>query len=143
MKFFISMLVAAIAATTPAVAQTFVPQRATSDQNPEPRKLMCWNGSSYESCPIGVSPTGAGSIDNNQVSIGTGSTLLVAARTGRKLLTITTTAANTCAFGKSGVTLTTGFVLQPVAGATLTLPFSGALYGACSAATTVAFAEIF
>lgn len=142
MKILIPILVAVLAAA-PAGAQTFNPQRATTEQNPEPRKLMCWNGSSYDPCSVGTAPTGASGIDNTQVSIGTSPTLVIAARTTRKLLTITTTAANTCAFGKAGVTLSTGFVLQPVAGATLTLPFSGALYGTCTAATTVALVEIF
>lgn len=91
----------------------------------------------------GVVARGAGAIATNQVSIGTSSTLLVAARPGRAKVIASVGAANACAFGNTGVTTTTGFALQPVAGASVTLETSAAIYAACSAATTVSFAEIY
>lgn len=90
-----------------------------------------------------VAQRGAATIATGQVSIGTGSTLLVAARTARARVTISVGAANTCAFGNTGVTATTGFPLQPVAGASVTLDTAAAIYGACSAATTVSYVELF
>lgn len=80
---------------------------------------------------------GHASIATAQVSVGTTSTLVVAARTGRQSVTLSISAANTCAFGNTGVTTTTGFPLQPVAGGTITLPTAAAIYAACSATTTV------
>lgn len=76
-----------------------------------------------------------------QVSVGTTATLVAAARTGRQKITVSVGAANTCAFGNSGVTLTTGFPLQPTAGASLTLDTAAATYAVCSATTTISYVE--
>lgn len=86
---------------------------------------------------------GGASLATGQVSIATTSTLLVAARATRQRVTISVGAANTCAFGNTGVTTTTGFPLQPVAGATMTLDTGAALFAACSATTTVSYVELF
>lgn len=84
---------------------------------------------------------GSGSIATGQISVGTSSTLVAAARAGRSKITFAVGAANSCAFGNSGVTTTTGFPLQPVAGASLMLDTIAAVYAACSATTTVSFIE--
>jgi hypothetical protein len=92
----------------------------------------------------GVVARGASTLTSGQVSVGTTSTLVAAARTGRARITVSVGAANTCAFsGTSGVTLTTGFALQPVAGASRPWEYSGALYAVCSATTTISFDEIY
>lgn len=93
--------------------------------------------------PQNVVARGGGSLATGQVSAGTTSTQIVAARAGRQRVTVSVGAANACAFGNSGVTPTTGFALQPVAGATVTLETTAALFAACSAATTVSFVEQF
>jgi len=87
---------------------------------------------------------GAPSLTAAQVSVGTTATLLAAARTGRSRITVAVGAANSCAFsGATGVTLTTGYALQPVAGASRAWEYSGALYGVCSATTTISVDEIY
>ncbi|WP_404480054.1 hypothetical protein [Novosphingobium sp. BL-52-GroH] len=87
-----------------------------------------------------VGKGGAG-LNSGQVSVGTSSTLVAAARAGRGKIILGVGAANTCAFGNTGVTTTTGYPLQPIAGASLTLDSSAAIYAACSATTTVSFLE--
>jgi hypothetical protein len=84
---------------------------------------------------------GGGTIATGQVSVGTTSTQIAAARTGRQRITMNVGAANACAFGNTGVTTTTGFALQPVAGASVTLDTAAAIFAACSATTTVSFIE--
>lgn len=104
--------------------------------------------------PIGASPLPAGTntvggfvqrgtstLATGQVSVGTTFTQVVAARANRATVTMTVGAANSCVFGNTGVTASTGFPLQPVAGATITLDTSAAVFSACSAATTVSFIE--
>lgn len=86
-------------------------------------------------------PRGGATLATNQISVATTSTLVVAARTTRQRVTLNVGAANTCAFGNTGVTTTTGFVLQPVAGASVTLDTAAAVYAACSATTTVSYIE--
>lgn len=84
---------------------------------------------------------GGASLATGQVSVTTSSTLVAAARTGRSKVTMSVGAANTCAFGNTGVTTTTGFPLAPTVGASLTLDTAAAIYAACSATTTVSFIE--
>jgi len=87
---------------------------------------------------------GAPTLSAAQISVGTTATLLAAARTGRSRVTIAVGAANSCAFsGAAGVTLSTGYALQPVAGASRAWEYSGALYGVCSATTTISVDEIY
>lgn len=83
------------------------------------------------------------SLTTGQVSVGTTATLVATARAGRQRITVTTTAANACAFGNAGVTTSTGFPLQPIAGASVPFQTSAAIYAACSATTTVGYAEEF
>ena len=86
---------------------------------------------------------GSAALATDQVSVGTSATLVKAARAGRAKIILIVGAANSCAIGAAGVTLTTGALLQPVAGATLTLDTSAAVYAACSATTIVSFIEQF
>lgn len=86
---------------------------------------------------------GGSSLATAQVSVGTTSTLIAAARTGRQKITVTLGAANDCFFGATGVTSTTGFRVKGVDGASLTLDTAAALYGVCTATTTVGEVELF
>lgn len=85
---------------------------------------------------------GSATFTTGQVSVGTSATLVRAADTGRTSITVNVGAANSCAFGNSGVTLTTGYLLPAVAGSTDTTATSAALYGVCSATTTVSYKVI-
>lgn len=78
-----------------------------------------------------------------QVAVTNAATLVAPQRDTRHDVTIAIGAANTCAVGKAGVTLTTGFALQPVAGASVVVRTREALYMACSAATTVSVLDAF
>lgn len=93
----------------------------------------------------GNTPTiarGTSNIATGQMSVGTTATQVVAARAGRAKLILSVGAANTCAFGNSSsVTLTTGFPLQPTAGASITLDSAAGFYAICSATTTISDLE--
>lgn len=102
-----------------------------------------WDRQRGDSTGTYVVAKGGGSLATGQISVGTSSTLLAAARTGRQKIAVSVGAANTCAFGNTGVTTSTGFRLQPTAGASLSLDFAGALYAACSSTTTVDYIEQF
>lgn len=90
-----------------------------------------------------VVPKGGPSIATSQTSVGTTAALVAPARVGRNKVTVTIGAANSCALGNAGVTLSTGFPLQPVAGASITLDTAAAIYAVCSATTTVSDIETF
>lgn len=91
--------------------------------------------------------TGGGSPANftpAQVSVATTATLIVAARTGRNLISIVNTTTTPIYLGGSGVTTSTGQLLPGVVGASLTLPYTGALYGIVASGTaTVTEAETY
>ncbi|KQM65775.1 hypothetical protein ASE75_05965 [Sphingomonas sp. Leaf17] len=87
---------------------------------------------------------GGGTITTGQISVGTSSTLILAGRAGiggRQKVTLAVGAANPCYFGPVSVTIATGFPLQPVAGATITIDTAAAIYAVCSAATTISYLE--
>lgn len=86
---------------------------------------------------------GSAAIATGQVSVGTTATLIAAARTLRQRITVTVTTAVGCAFGNSGVTLTTGYPLAAVAGASDTTDTTAALYGVCASTATVGYKEIY
>jgi len=86
---------------------------------------------------------GGPSIATSQTSVGTTAALVAPARAGRNKVTVSIGAANTCVLGNAGVTLSTGFPLQPVAGASITLDTAAAIYVVCSATTTVSDVETF
>ena len=68
----------------------------------------------------------------------------MASRTGRRTVTVENTGTTPVYLGGSGVTSTTGFLLPGVAGASLTMSFSGALYAVTASATAaVTFYETY
>lgn len=82
-----------------------------------------------------------------QVSVATSATLIAAARTvapARKLLIVVNTTTTAVYVGGSGVTTSTGLLLPGVVGASLTVPYTGALYGiVASGSATVTEAETY
>jgi hypothetical protein len=96
-------------------------------------------------------PIGADSGSTNQVSVGTTATLIVAARTGgprvgRVVVVITNTTGSDklCLGFTAAVTPTTGECLPPIAGSSITLSSSAAIYGIVpTTVQTVGFLELF
>jgi glycerate kinase len=80
-------------------------------------------------------------IPTTQTSVGTTATLVAAARPGRTRITIGIGAANACAVGGPGITLTTGFALAATAGATIVILTNNDVYAVCAATTTVSTLE--
>lgn len=89
----------------------------------------------------GIWSGGHATINTGQVSVGTSATLIAATRTGRQKIGVTVITAVQCAFGPSGVTLSTGWPLAAVAYASDQWDTSAALYGVCASTATVAYRE--
>lgn len=92
------------------------------------------------------SPTVSTSQPATSVSPAT-SLLVVAARSGRRSVTITNITGTQPVYLKGTASIdgtTTGFYLAAVAGASITIPYSGALYGTSpTAAQTLAVMEVY
>ena len=90
---------------------------------------------------------GSGSINSNQVSVGTTATLVAAARTGaqgtgRIAITIINSGTAPVFVGASGVTTGTGVAVA--VGASITINTTAAIYSVCASGTqTVSFLETF
>lgn len=129
----------------PASAQTLGPytSRDNTPQATATTTIVSTDGNSRTltvpatSVVGGIVEQGGGNIVTAQTSVTTTATLVAAARATRQRVTFSVGAANTCAFGNSGVTTTTGFPLQPTVGATLTIQTTAAIYAVCSATTTI------
>lgn len=78
-----------------------------------------------------------------QITVGTSSTLIAAARAARQRVGVTVTSAVQCSFGGPGVTLTTGWPLAAVAYASDSWDTAAALYGVCASSATVAYREVY
>lgn len=107
---------------------------------------LVFNGTTWDRNPGNTAGSfvitkGSATLLTGQVSVGTTATLISAARTGRGRITVNVLAANSCAFGGSTVTLTTGYQLQPVAGASTPFESAAALYAVCSATTNISYWE--
>jgi hypothetical protein len=135
----------ALAWAAPAAAQTTANLPVTCSPTVPGQCVRATPAVNPDGTTIGTSaPASRSSIATGQISVGTASTLIAAARPGRGSITLTLGAAVACAFGNTGVSTTTGFPLQPIAGASVTLDTTAAIYGACAtAATTVGFVENF
>lgn len=144
MKLICLCLAAGLAAGPAAAQETIfapagsVPKQATTFDDGTGKAATV-----SAAAPLPVGDRGTGSVATGQVAVGTTATLVAPARPGRRRVMVSVGAANACAFGNAGVTATTGFALAAAAGASVTLDFAGALYGACSASTTVSFIEQF
>ena len=83
-------------------------------------------------------------IATGQGSVTTMAALLVGARTGRRTVTIENTGTTPVYLGGSGITASNGFLLPGVAGVSLTISFSGALYAVTASGTAaVTFYELY
>lgn len=74
-------------------------------------------------------------LSNNQVTITTTSTVIVAASSGRKGILIVNQGENPCYIGTGTVTANTGVLLNP--GESLPLPTDSAVYGITTSGTTI------
>lgn len=92
-----------------------------------------------------VTIKGSSNLNTGQISVAATATLIVAARSGRTKVTISKQSAVNCAYGTSGVSLTTGYIPDnstiPVAGSVFTLDTNAAVYGICASAVTHTFIE--
>ncbi len=99
--------------------------------------------------PIGNKPVGAATTTINQIAVQSSATLIAAARTGaigtgRVSITVTNTATTAVYIGTtSGVTSSNGMFLAPIAGASLTLDTTSAIYGIASGPETITYAETY
>jgi len=92
--------------------------------------------------PVASSST----LATKQVDVATTATQIVAARTGRNAITVTNKTGSQQVYvgPTSAVTATTGQLLPAGVGASITLPYTGALFGiAVSATQTVTVAETY
>ncbi len=86
---------------------------------------------------------GSGSIATAQVSVGTSSTQIVAARAGRGSVKITNLGTNDVYIGVSGVTTGNGDLLPGTKGASIVVPTNAAIFGVAGTAQTVSVMEVF
>lgn len=96
-----------------------------------------WDRQKGDTIGTYVVSKGGASIATAQVAVGTTATQVVAARAGRKSVTLTSTSAFWV--GATGVTSTTGFPVA--AGGSITLNTAAAVFAVSAAATTVAAIE--
>lgn len=71
----------------------------------------------------------------SQVTVAATATQIAAARIGRTAITIENTGTVAVYIGNSNVTTTTGMLLPGVVGASITIAFSGAVYGIAATGT--------
>lgn len=93
-------------------------------------------------------PAGSGAMATGQVSCGTSSTTLVAARTGvagtgRVSVTVTNLGTNDVEIGNTGVTTSTGSLLVGVKGASVTFNTTAGLFCVAGSAQSVSYIESF
>jgi len=109
-------------------------------------RMLAWDGTTWRNVPcdgnyhLKVNPGAAPNIATNRITVMTTAVQIVAARTGRKRLTIRNTdAANDIYLGTSGVTTTTGHLLPK--GQEIVLFTEAAVYGIGTTTTVVTFLE--
>lgn len=86
---------------------------------------------------------GSSNLATNQVSVGTGATLIAPARAGRNKVKVTMIGAVDAFIGASGVTVSTGDLLLGTKGSSVTIETSAAVYGIAGSAVTVSYMETF
>lgn len=81
-------------------------------------------------------------LNTNQISVGSVSTLIIAANASRKRLVLTNMGTTNVFIGNIGVTIGTGQLLLGIAGYVIPLYFTGAVYGIVGTGTqTIAYLE--
>lgn len=92
----------------------------------------------------GTDATNIDQIAHNQVSVGSGGSLIVAERSGRSSVLIVNHGTTVVYLGGQNVNVTTGLYLAGVAGASVSIPGGAAIYGkAASGSQTVSYMEVF
>lgn len=92
----------------------------------------------------GVPITTGGSIATGQATVGTSATEIVAARAGRKSVTIVNESTTVVRLGASDVTTSTGLYLAGTAGASITIVGGAAVYGIVGSSTeAVSYVEVY
>lgn len=82
--------------------------------------------------------------ETGQVSVGTSATRILPARSNRRSLLIVQHGANVVYIGKNQeVSSTTGVYLAGTAGAGISIPVTGEVWGIAGSAQTVSFIEIY
>lgn len=111
---------------------------AVSAANPIP---MTSNATA--AAPLPVSDKGSASIATSQVTVGTGSTQIVPARSGRRAVTIENNGTGAFYVGVSGLTVANGYLVPGVLGASVTIPTQAAVFGIAAVAQSVSVLETF
>lgn len=93
--------------------------------------------------PVPTRDYGSASIATSQVSVGTSSTQIVAARSGRLAVTITMLGAADVFVGVTGVTASNGALLLGTKGSSITIPTQAAVFGIAGSAQSVSVLETF
>ena len=91
-----------------------------------------------------ASSPGSANWPTTQVSVGASATSILSSRAGRLAVVITNTGTTAVYLGGASVTTANGALLAGVAGASKTIPFTGAVFGiAASGSQTVTVEEFF
>lgn len=92
----------------------------------------------------GTDVTNIDQIAHNQVSVGSGGSLIVAERAGRSSVLIVNHGTTVVYLGGQNVNVGTGLYLAGVAGASVSIPGGAAIYGkAASGSQTVSYMEVY
>lgn len=103
------------------------------------------NGTSVATAanPVPTRDYGSATIATSQVNVGTASTQIVPARSGRLAVTITMVGAGDIFVGVTGVTAANGALLLGVKGSSITIPTQAAVFGIGAVAQQVSVLETF
>jgi hypothetical protein len=86
---------------------------------------------------------GSAAIATSQVTVGTGSTQIVAARSGRVSVTVRNLGTLAFYVGVTGLTTGNGFLVPGVVGAEVTIPTQAAVFGIAAVAQAVSVLEVY
>ena len=82
--------------------------------------------------------------ETGQVSVATSATRVLPARSNRRSLLIVMHATNLIYFGKdASVSSTTGVLLTGIAGSSISIPYTGEIWGIANSTQTVSYLEIY
>lgn len=109
---------------------------------------LVWNGTAWDRARGDTNGSytvskGSNTIATAQVSVGTSSTQIVAARAGRGSVKITNLGTTDVFIGTTGVTSTTGDLLPGTKGASITIPTNAAVFGVAGTAQAVSVMEVY
>lgn len=86
---------------------------------------------------------GSASMSTSQVTVTASATLIMAARAGRNSATVINNSTTPVYIGNAGVTTGNGVKIAGQDGASLTLPFSGAIYGISGGSAAISAVETY